>query len=278
MPRILFVEDDPFIAEIYKKKFASSGFDALNVMTGKAALKEALEQKFDLMLLDLVIPELSGMDVLREIRKNPSYDPNLKIVVFSNLSSQEDRDECLRLGANGFISKTEFSPSEVVDEVNRFLTQFQEQSKNAERFEKKNSLEPEGKEDPIHKEAKRILFVEDEPFFVDMFGKRLKDEGYDVTTCLDGASGLQKALDETFDLVISDVVMPGMDGRELVQKLKEAESENNTPIFLFSASLDDKDVKELIDSKIADRVFLKTEITPTELVSIVNAFFKEREA
>jgi len=270
MPKILLVEDDPFIAEIYKKKFGSSGFDVLNVTTGKAVLKEAMAQKFDLILLDLVIPELSGTDVLRELRQNKEYDPNLKIVVFSNLSSTEDREECLKLGANGFISKTEFSPSEVVAEVNRFLNQFNEQKKNLVRLET-----VPGEEKKI---GKRILLVEDEAVFVDMFGKRLKDEGYSVTACSDGASGLQAALDGTFDLVISDVMMPGMDGRELVMKLKEAESENNTPIFLFSASLDDNDVKDLIDSKIAERVFLKTQITPSELVYAVNDFFKELDA
>jgi len=274
MSKILLVEDDPFIAEIYKKKFESSGFEVLNAVTGKMVLKEAMAQKFDLVLLDLVIPELSGTDVLRELRTNPEYDPNLKIVVFSNLSSTEDREECLRLGANGFISKTEFSPSEVVVEVNRFLNQFSEQEKNSARIQK-NDEEPSGE---MSQEGKRILLVEDEAVFVDMFGKRLKDEGYRVTACSDGVSGLQAALDSTFDLVISDVMMPGMDGRELVMKLKEAESENNTPIFLFSASLDDNDVKDLIDSKIVEKVFLKTQITPSELVYAVNDFFKELDA
>lgn len=270
MAKILFVEDDPFIAEIYIKKFQSSGFDVLNVATGKAVLKEALAQKFDLVLLDLVIPELSGTEVLHELRTNPEYDPNMKIVIFSNLSSQEDRNECLSLGANGFISKTEFSPSEVVTEVNRFLNQFSEQQKNSDRQAK-----------PVEERiqnGKRILLVEDEAVFVDMFSKRLIDEGYTVTACRDGVSGLQAAIDGTFDLVVSDVMMPGMDGRELVKKLKEAESENNTPIFLFSASLDDKDVQALIESKIAERVFLKTQITPSELTYAINDFFKEREA
>lgn len=137
MLKILLVEDDPFIAEIYKKKFESSGFEVSNAVTGKMVLKEVMAQKFDLVLLDLVIPELSGTEVLRELRTNPGYDPNLKIVVFSNLSSTEDREECLKLGANGFISKTEFSPSEVVVEINRFLNQFSEQEKNSAHIQKK---------------------------------------------------------------------------------------------------------------------------------------------
>ncbi|MDO8565706.1 MAG: response regulator [Candidatus Moranbacteria bacterium] len=269
MPKILFVEDDPFIAEIYKKKFESSGFDVLNVVTGKAVLKEALEQKFDLILLDLVIPELSGVEVLRELRHNPAYDPNLKVVVFSNLSSTEDREECLKLGANGFISKTEFSPKEVVVEINRFLNQFSEQKKNFSRQEKAPAQQV--------KLGKRILLIEDEEVFVEMFGKRLRDEGYEVVTEMNGTAGLDTAVKEHFDMIISDVMMPGMEGSEAIRRLKEIEGKESVPIFFFSASLDDQHLKALTDSGLGDRTFLKTQITPSELTYAVNDFFKERK-
>lgn len=269
MSKILFVEDDPFIAEIYKKKFESSGFDVLNVVTGKAVLKEALAQKFDLILLDLVIPEMSGTEVLRELRHNPAYDPDLKVVIFSNLSSMEDREECLKLGANGFISKTEFSPTEVVEEVNRFLRQFGEQKKNFSRREQA----------PIQqtKLGKRILFIEDEAVFVEMFGKRLRDEGYEVVVMHEGVSGLDAAKNEHFDMIITDVMMPGMEGREVVRRLKEIEEKQVVPIFILSASLEDEALKELVASGFVNKAFLKTQITPSELVSAVNDFFKEQE-
>src|SRR3989344_89253 len=269
MPKILFVEDDLFIAEIYKKKFESSGFDVLNVGSGKAVLKEAKEQAFDLILLDLVIPEMSGTEVLRELRHNPEYPKDLKIVVFSNLSAEEDREECLKLGADGFISKTEFSPSEVVDEVNRFLRQFNEQGKNMARQE----------QDPAEhtKLGKRILFIGDEPVFVEMFGKRLRDEGYEVVTKPEGISGLDEASTGDFDMIISDVMMPGMDGREIVRRLKEVEEKKFVPIFILSASLEDEHLKALADSGLVNKAFLKTQITPSELAYAVNDFFKEQE-
>lgn len=269
MPKILFVEDDPFIGEIYKKKFESSGFDVLNVTSGKAVLKAALEEKFDLILLDLVIPEMSGTEVLRELRHNPDYSQDLKIVVFSNLSSTEDRDECLKLGANGFISKTEFSPSEVVAEVNRFLRQWSEQEKNFARQEKDSSE----REQP----GKRILLIEDEAVFVEMFSKRLRDEGYEIVTKREGISGLDAAINEHFDLIISDVMMPGMDGREIVRRLKEIEEKQPVPIFVLSASLEDQHLKEMAESGLVNRSFLKTQITPSELTYAVNDFFKEQE-
>lgn len=267
MARILLVEDDPFIAEIYLKKLEASGFETVNATSGKAVLKEVKEQSFDLILLDLVIPEMSGTDVLKELRHNKEYDPNLKIVIFSNLSSSEDREEVLRLGANGFISKTEFSPSEVVGEVERFLRQFTEQAKNAagedHAAEKKASL------------GKRLLLIEDEPAFVEMFSKRLKNEGYEVVAKQDGAAGLEAALTEQFDLVITDVLMPNMDGREFINKLKEEEQGKNVPIFLLSASvsMEDESVKTLTDAGIVTKAFLKTEITPSELAYAVNDYF-----
>lgn len=268
MVKILLVEDDPFISEIYIKKLETSGFEVVNVTSGKAVLKEIKEQKFDLVLLDLVLPEMSGTEVLREIRHNRDYDENLKIVVFSNLSSPEDREQVLKLGANGFISKTEFSPSEVVKEIERFLRQFREQEKNSAN-ENKN---PEAQSNL----GKKILLIEDEPVFVEMFSKRLRSEGYEVVSEQDGAKGLETALKEVFDLIITDVVMPNMDGREFIRKLRDEEVGKDVPIFLLSASvsMEDESVKILTDAGIVTKAFLKTEMIPSELVYAVNDFFE----
>lgn len=270
MPKILFVEDDPFISEIYMKKFESSGFEAVNAATGKAALKEAMSQKFDIMLLDLVLPEMGGKDILREIRSNQEYPRDLKIVIFSNLSSAEDREECLKLGANGFISKTEFSPSQVVEEINRFLRQFNEQGKNHSRQTSEVSVESK-------ETGKKILFIEDEPVFVDMFSRRLRDEGYEVVAETNGVSGLDTAMNNHFDLIISDVSMPGMKGDEAIRRLKEIEGKESVPIFFLSASLESDTLKGFVESGLSDKAFLKTQVTPSELVYAVNEFFEERE-
>ncbi len=267
MAKILLVEDDPFIAEIYKKKLESSGYEVLNVVSGRAVLKEVRERSFDLILLDLVLPEMSGTEVLKELRHNKEYDQNLKIVVFSNLSSIEDREQTLKLGANGFISKTDFSPSQVVEEIERFLRQFREQDKNATALA-----------DPTNaaRNGKRILLIEDETAFVDMFTKRLADEGYEVVSRHDGVRGLETALAEEFDLIITDVVMPNMDGRQFIERLKETEKGKHTPVFLLSASvaLEDDDIKILSEAGIVAKAFLKTEMTPSQLADAVNEYFQ----
>lgn len=121
MAKILLIEDDEFIAEIYEKKLGSAGFEVTNVKNGREALKRIAETPYDLILLDIVLPEMSGKEVLHELRTKPEYDKNLKVVVFSNLSSLEEQEEMRQAGATGFIAKTGFTPTQVVEEVNRYL-------------------------------------------------------------------------------------------------------------------------------------------------------------
>jgi CheY-like chemotaxis protein len=269
MPKILFVEDDQFIADIYMRKFSEAGFDVKNAMTGKDALRFLKEDFYDLMLLDLVIPEMSGLDVLREIRGNQQYrGVDIRIVVFSNLSNEEDRKECLDLGADGFISKTAFSPTEVVEEINRYLHQFSEQKKNQE-FRAEGG---EGIQGGRRTNGKRILFIEDEQVFIDMFGRRLRDEGYEVVIKQNGEDGLAAARGESFDIIISDIMMPGMRGHEMVEQLRETEHGRSIPIFLLSASIEEDQFQELIAAGIAHKVFMKLDMTPSKLTQEVNNF------
>ncbi len=121
MAKILLVEDDAFIAEIYEKKLGDAGFEIFNAKTGHEALKRIAETSFDLVLLDMVLPEMPGLEVLHELRGKAEYDKNLKVVVFSNLSGPEEQEAAKKAGATGFISKTAFTPSQVVDEVKRYL-------------------------------------------------------------------------------------------------------------------------------------------------------------
>lgn len=269
MVKILLVEDDSLIAEIYQKKFTASGFEVVNAVNGREALNRLHEGGFALTLLDLVLPEMSGLDVLREVKGQPgSYPGNPKIVVFSNLSSSEDRSQALRAGADGFISKTEFTPSEVVNEVNRLLKQFSGRDEYAEK-----SVPQEG-DSTESAMIKKVLLIEDEPVFVEMFGKRLRDEGYDVTSETDGTRGLERALSGSFDLVITDFALPGTDGRSIAETMRSNAATASIPIFLLSASLDERDLRALETQGVIDRSFLKTHITPSDLASAVKTFFE----
>lgn len=120
MPVILIVDDDPMISDVYQRKFQDQGFEVLSAVSGDQVLEIVKKQKVDVILLDLLIPKVDGFEVIKNLR-NGKYNPNVKIVVSSNLSRKEDHDKALAFGANGFIIKANFTPSQVAEKVNKIL-------------------------------------------------------------------------------------------------------------------------------------------------------------
>ena len=125
MKKILLAEDDPFIIEIYSKKIKEAGFDLGLAQTGEEALKKLREEKFDLLLLDIVLPQISGWEVLEEIKneneKNGALSA-LKIFIFSNLGSKAEVEKAIRLGADRYLIKARYTPTQIVKEIKSVLT------------------------------------------------------------------------------------------------------------------------------------------------------------
>ncbi len=120
MKSILLVEDDPFLIDIYLKKFKTSGFDIESAKSGAAALQILKEKKPDLILLDIVLPEVEGWQVLAQLKKDPKF-ADLKIVVLSNLGQKEEVEKGLKLGAVKYLIKAQHTPGEVVKAVKKIL-------------------------------------------------------------------------------------------------------------------------------------------------------------
>lgn len=252
------------IADIYKKKFETSGFEVVNATSGREVLKLAGEEKFDLILLDLVLPEMGGMDVLKELKKNENSSDDLKVIIFSNLDKSEHEQEAIKYGADGFIGKVQYSPSELVVEIKRRLKEFEEQKKNRDRLA--------GKTEGLVKD-KKILLVEDEEIFFEMFGKKLEDEGYEVDYAKNGERGMQMADENKYDLIITDMSMPVMSGEEIIRHIKSNEKTKNIPIIVLSASLSDEEAEIIKKNDVVD-FFEKTKIVPSDISRRVNELLK----
>ena len=120
MAKILIIDDDPFILDMYVLKFKERGFEVSTARDGKDGLQKIQEYEPDLVLLDVVMPILDGFDVLQELKKTKPAHP-LKIVLLTNLGQKEDVERGLGLGADDYIVKAHFTPSEVVDKVKDLL-------------------------------------------------------------------------------------------------------------------------------------------------------------
>ena len=142
MKHILLVEDDRFLIDIYSTKLKQSGFSVEVVTTGEEVLKRIAEKKPDLLVLDIVLPQLNGWQLLKKIKANPKLK-DLKVVILSNLGQKEEVEKGMSLGASKYLIKAHYTPSEVVGEIKKLLSEggkeiylFELQAKQSKKLKK----------------------------------------------------------------------------------------------------------------------------------------------
>ena len=118
--RILIVEDDSFVMDIYQTKLSQSGYDVVGAENGLEALKQMEKGNFDLVLLDIIMPYMDGLEVLKKIKADKK-NKDLPIILLTNLSQKEEVDKGLGLGANDYLIKSHFTPSEVLEKIRIYL-------------------------------------------------------------------------------------------------------------------------------------------------------------
>jgi CheY-like chemotaxis protein len=119
--KLLLVDDDAFLRDMYATKFGERGHTVEVAATGEAAVRLLEENKFDVVLLDLIMPGMSGIELLETIKNK--YTENAPVcIVLSNQGSEEDIREAKTLGAKGYIVKAEMIPSEVVEKVEKLVS------------------------------------------------------------------------------------------------------------------------------------------------------------
>ncbi len=118
--RILLVEDDAFLASIYAQKLEVEGYDVSLATNGEDGLKMAAKDMPVLILLDLVLPQLDGFEVLSRLKQDPATR-KIPVLVLSNLGQSEDIERCMDLGAAGYIIKAHALPEETIGKIEEIL-------------------------------------------------------------------------------------------------------------------------------------------------------------
>lgn len=119
-PTILLVEDDEELGQVYKARFEAESFIAIWVQDGEQALAKAVESKPDLILLDIMMPRVSGFDVLDILRNTPATQ-HTKVIMMSALSSDKDVARAKALGVDDYIIKSQVAMADVVHIVKKHL-------------------------------------------------------------------------------------------------------------------------------------------------------------
>ncbi|MEA1936921.1 MAG: response regulator [Patescibacteria group bacterium] len=114
--KVLIIEDDSYIMEMYKIKFAYSGFEVISASDGEKGLKILEKERPDIILLDVIMPKKDGFSVLKEIKSKPAIK-EIPVVLLTNLGQRENIEKGFELGAVSYIIKAHFTPSEIVEKI-----------------------------------------------------------------------------------------------------------------------------------------------------------------
>lgn len=125
MARILIIEDDEILVEMYEAKFKMEGFEVHRALNGKEGLEILKKEKPDLILLDILMPEMNGFEFLKNIKKEPNYH-SVPVILLTNLGDPDidkDREMAYALGVRDYLIKSRHTPDEVVKRAKEVMAE-----------------------------------------------------------------------------------------------------------------------------------------------------------
>jgi DNA-binding response OmpR family regulator len=120
MTKIAIIEDDQAISQMYRFKFEAEGYKVQTAENGKLGLELAEDMKPDIILLDLMMPEMSGDEMLEKMRAT-SWGKKIKVIILTNVGEQEIPDNIRQFGVSGVILKANMTPRQVAEVVKKHL-------------------------------------------------------------------------------------------------------------------------------------------------------------
>jgi CheY-like chemotaxis protein len=120
MKKILLIEDEELIIKLLGKKLTGIGYDVELAMDGLEGLEKMRESVPDLVLLDIVMPRMGGLEVMAEMKKDPLL-AKIPVIIISNSGQPIELEKAQKLGAADWLVKTEFDPKEVVEKIDKYI-------------------------------------------------------------------------------------------------------------------------------------------------------------
>ncbi len=242
--RVLVVDDDVQIAELLRLQLERAGYGVLVAHRGEEALEIAAREIPDLITLDILMVGMDGFQVLERLRANPRTS-QIPVLVISVVSEQRD---LLALGAVDFLSK----PLE----------------ESALRAAVARALGAQG--------GRRVLVAEDDPDIAGWLERVLVEQGFQVSWAADGRTALDEAARSRPDVILLDLHLPEMDGREVIARLKRDASTRDIPVIVMTASSVDRDRDRVRVLDLGAESFLTKPFTAEELAREIRRALEDK--
>ncbi len=221
---ILVVEDNPITQKLIAVTLEGEGYAVASALNGKTAIETAASRPPDLVLQDLVLPDMDGLDLVATLRRLPGL-AQVPILAFSGFLSKIDEARSREMGFTDYVFKP-VEHSQLLRLIKAYVP-----------------LDRPGEEKPGG--GRRVLLANDDPVQRRLYEIHLQHCGFEVTTAIDGQDALEKAKGSPPDAIISDVLMPRMDGFRLCLAVRLDPRLARTRVLLISAAYTEEADREL---------------------------------
>lgn len=244
--------------DMLARRLEREGYTITTASGGNEALELIGKQKFDLVLLDILMPDLDGYKVLERLKSHNSTR-DIPVVMLTAVHEMDSVVRCFEMGVEDYLTKP-FNIPFVKSRIASCL-------RSSRVKEEEDAEKPKPETEQHH-----LLIVDDNAMNRDMLARRLEREGYYVTTAIGGRQALDLLEKESFDLMLLDILMPDMDGYEVLEQLKANDATRDLPVIMLTAVNEVESVKHCIDLGAEDylikpfnAVLLKSRIAATLL-------------
>jgi CheY-like chemotaxis protein len=267
MARILIIEDEANNLDVARRIVRGAGHEALTATDGLLGLEIARREHPDAVLVDLLLPKLDGWSVTRAIREEP-WAKKIPIIAVSALAMQADHERAREAGCDDFVTKP-YAPAELRVLLGKYFTD------NSAPKAATRASEPSASGISPAERLGRVLVVDDEPSNVELIVRRLGGNGYETLTASNGHDAIAIATKEQPDLILMDIMMPGLDGWQATRLLKGDPKTANIPVVFVTARDRPEDVAQGFEA--GGIMYVNKPVEPVELFARVrNAIYMKR--
>lgn len=262
--KVLLVMSDQQMISQFLKSFSLDGYEIFQSHDISAAIEETMHVRPDLVILDVKIDGVDGFDYLEALRMNP--DPMIAktpVIVASETGDLIEISRALKLGISDYFVKSRFDISQVVSKVKKQLGDT-------------NLVAPSTTPTLTPSEAMaqiKLLIVEDDKFLRDLATQKLHQENFEVFSAVDGEQGITIAEKELPQVILLDILLPGIDGFEVLKRIRTNPSLKDTRVIMLSNFGQREDVEKAISSG-ADQFLVKANFTLDEIIQEVKNVMK----
>ncbi|WP_414753152.1 response regulator [Anabaena sp. CCY 9910] len=263
--RLLVIEDDPVQAQSIIELIGNGDVQSMAVNTGAAALEILRSQHFDCIVLDLGLPDMSGLELLEQIKQEPNL-LKLPIIVYTGKEISRQEETQLRRLAESIIIKNVRSPERLLDETSLFLHRVQANLPQPQR----QILEQLHQTDPILANRK-ILIIDDDLRNIFAITSLLESYQMQVLFAENGKDGIELLqANPDINAVLMDVMMPEMDGYETTRSIRQKKQFRTLPIIALTAKAMPGDREKCIEAGASD--YITKPVDTEQLLSLLRVW------